>query len=205
MQTNSRARIPRPNADDRRSLPSLIALPVSVPGTALQSRRGGRYRPNPGDIHKQSIVLAMDSLVAVTGLCLSFMAHISAKDVSPGPGRRRSGPPPTDVEAAKRWILELNDSLDMLEEALSEGCLDRNVTIDTEGVSALSETLDQVPDFEDPGPGDAEICVHNMLSYWLEEISRRGWELFNICIMSVDCRQALKDFSTMNEMRYPVR
>ncbi|MDD4930187.1 MAG: hypothetical protein PHP85_13045 [Gallionella sp.] len=182
---------------NRRPLPTLIALPIpklaklyGPPGAACFQHplASKREEPKELDVHKAAILDAIDALRAVIELTLSFLKDGADYVMQP-------------VE----WILQLKSSLDDLEEALWGCCLEESVTIDTEGVDGLDSILDSVPDFDADFDETPDPFAKKMLLFWLDEIKRRGRELFDICIGSVDVCEAEHAFKTMKNLRYPVR
>jgi hypothetical protein len=162
-----------------RSLPTLVVLPVPA------SYRYGRHPhktyplPNQGDGHKQAVVHSLDSLCAIIDLTLSFLDSKTRSEY---------------LNDVKDWLRELRGNLDAVEDAMQCGCFDNGtVTIDTEGPSDLDNVLCSQPDPEGY-QRSLNSVTQRMLSFWLDEVERRGWELFNICIESVDCVRALELF-----------
>lgn len=183
-----------------RLLPTLIALPIPE----FRQRTLSKRLVCPSDIgktltsdqsgtkvidHRQfAIFLAIDALQAVIALTHSFL-----KDV------------PDNVTEPEEWLARLEEAINFLEDAVHLGLLDcdQHVTIETEGVDTLDEVLTQIPDFEECLNENLNFLSRKLLCFWLKEIERRGWELFHICISSVDVCQAGVAFQSIKELRYP--
>ena len=187
--------MPRPSRKPVRRLPTLITLPIPQfkrhnPPPPFSSGGTSRSRDiceaDPGDPHKHTIVLAIDSLCAVIDLTLSFL---TAK--------------PDYASDIIEWLLDLRGTLSALEEAIVNGCLDDDsISIDTEGPSDLDAVLSDCPELD---PDDfSDDCLYRLIFFWLEEIERRGYELLNICTMSVDCIAARNAFLQTANLHYPI-
>lgn len=162
----------------RRPLPTLIT--VQIP-EFKQRHRATRLRnhcstePEDVYVYKSAILNGSDSLRALIELVLSFLED-----------------GPDYVTGTTKWLKQLKDALDSLEEALASGYLGGDVTIETEGVSDLDAILDCVPEVEanfDEGP---DPFASKLLSFWQDEVKRRGWELINTCTLSLDVLAAAK-------------
>lgn len=185
-----------------RPLPKLIALPIPEfkqhaplkkygrPSSIQNALESNQSETNESDVHKSAIIAAIDALQSVIALTYSFL-----KDV------------PDNIAEPEEWLTQLGEAIDFLEEALRLGLLDpdQNVTIETEGVSSLDSTLTEMPEFEEYLDETVGPFSSKLLCFWLNEIERRGWELLNICIMSVDVIDAGRTFQMMKALRYPVR
>jgi hypothetical protein len=187
--------MPRPSHKPARRLPTIIALPIpqfNRHNPPLPFSRGGPStsrdicEADSGDPHKHTIILAIDSLCAVIDLTLSFFA---AK--------------PDYASDIIEWLLDLRGTLSVLEEAIVNGCLDdHSISIYTEGPSDLDAVLSDSPELD---PDDfSDDCLYRLIFFWLEEIERRGWELFNICIMSVDRIAARNAFLQTAKLHFPI-
>lgn len=184
-----------------RLLPTLIALPIPEfrkhalskrlvrPSDIERTLESNQSETKEIDVSKSAIFAAIDALQAVIALTHSFL-----KDA------------PDNVTEPEEWLARLAEVINFLEDALHLGLLDfeQHVTIETEGVDSLDEVLRQIPDFEEYFNENLNSLSRKLLCFWLNEIERRGWELFHICISSVDVCQAGLTFQTMKELRYPI-
>ncbi len=181
-----------------RPLPSLIALPIpQLPkrphGTGPRHPSGRPGQPDSQetrkvDIRGQAIMESMDALRAVIAVTESFIAD-----------------GPAYVQTVTEWLKLLKAAFDELEEGLDKGWLDGVVTIETKGVDSLDAALDATPDLDDADNEAIDIVARRCLTFWIEEIERRGRELFDICIVSVDVVAAQENFAAMRTLRYPVK
>ena len=193
----------------------MIALPLKqfkrkAPSGSPSTRgpKGAEHRvdilvPNAGESHQMAIVHSIDALSSVLELISSFLDDAGDKVSAP---RTRGGPASSQsyIVEARNWIIELRDALDQLEEDIRDGYLDKeDIRMDTEGVEGLDETLDRIPNLDDSDPAPPDTCTNKMLTFWLEEAKRRGRELVNICIKSVDYTEALKNFMAMKNFITP--
>lgn len=174
-----------------RSLPELIALPIGEylkhfpvakdpPGGRVSRIKPFEFPANP------AIPYAIDSLRSVMALTLNLI----------GDG------PSSHVLPVSHALNEVFVVLEMLEEELRGDCPGGIVTLETEGVEELTLYLDLAAQIEDRLT-DKSAQLSRFLKFWLLEIERRIRELFNILIMSVDCREAEKVFRTINTLNYP--
>ena len=177
-----------------RPLPTLLAIPIvqfnkSRPRRAIQSKNA-KLNPDdhaiPENPHKQAVEMSVDALRAVIAQTLKFL------NCKPSYG--------ADLI---QWLHDLNGALDVVEFAITDGGFyDYEINIDTEGPSDMDEVLCLVPELDSEDFPDK--CVLEMLSFWVDEITRRGWELFHILISSVDVIDARKAFLDVKSLRYPI-
>jgi hypothetical protein len=139
-------------------------------------------------IRDQAIMESMDALRAVMALTESF--------IHKGPAY---------VRDVSEWLAQLKSALEELEEGLSKGWLDGVVTIESDGVNSLDATLDATPDLDAADDDVIDIVAQRCLRFWIEEIKRRGRELVDICIVSVDVAEAKELFGVVRTMRYPIK
>lgn len=190
-----------PSISDR-ALPTLISLPIPKfkrRNSPVSKRSGPQFNikkpsinnkidtPNSSDPYTQAVTLAVDSLCAVIDLTLTFL-----------------NPKPTYAKNVVKWLLELRSTLDTFEASIQDICLDHDITIDTEGPSYLDDILGIIPDLNSDEDNFDE-CTRKLLSFWLDEIERRGWELFHISVNAMDLIDATKTFSEMASLRYPLK
>lgn len=184
----------RPSASKLRGLPTLIALPIPQFKRDSLPKPFGRLAPktilaNESDCdnpHKHAMALSIDALYSTIDLTLNFM---SCK--------------PSYAENITRWLLDFRNELNELENAIEQGWLDEpNITIDTEGVLGFEEILSASPDLDPEDFPDG--CTFKLIFFWLEEVKRRGWELFNISIKGVGEIEAHKVLLDIKALRYPI-
>jgi len=187
-----------------RPLPKLIALPMpdfkaaqfkAKPDTlGFKNRFANQKEIELKDvsIYKSAILSSVDELLAVIKLTLSFL-----KD---GPSYV------TELEA---WLSEMEGCLYALEEGVWRGDFDDEftVTMDTEGLMGFDDFLNGMPlleEIDDELETPPDSLASTLITFWLNEIKRRAWELINICISSVDVGGAEQTFQVMKSFHYPV-
>lgn len=187
-----------------RPLPKLIALPMpdfkaaqfkAKPDTlGFKNRFANQKEIELKDvsIYKSAILSSVDELLAVIKLTLSFL-----KD---GPSYV------TELEA---WLSEMEGCLYALEEGVWRGDFDDQfiVTMDTEGLMGFDDFLNGMPlleEIDDELETPPDSLARTLITFWLNEIKRRAWELINICISSVDVGGAEQTFQVMKSFHYPV-
>lgn len=178
--------MPSSNPEFRRHTVSKRLIRPSDIEKTLESNQSGTKEI---DVRESAIFAAIDALQAVIALTHSFL-----KDA------------PDNVTVPVEWLAQLEEAINFLEDALHLGLLnfEQHVTIETGGVDSLDEVLTQMPDFEEYLNENINSLSRKLLCFWLNEIERRGWELFHICISSVDVCQAGATFQSMKELRYPI-
>ncbi|MDP2762023.1 MAG: hypothetical protein Q8O64_16780 [Sideroxyarcus sp.] len=179
----------------KKRLPTLLALPIkdftsssiaisSGPRNPLKSRGAAPckvdFPENP------SIVLAIDSLRAVIELTLFFL---------------KDGPP-TTVTPIAEWLGSLKGELENLEDELvymSKAHVDSSMDVpDLYNFLYEEPSIKIIMELEN-------YELSNLLDFWLKEVHRRAEELYDICIMSVDCVDAENAFLAVSNLRYPLK
>jgi hypothetical protein len=186
----------------KKHLPTLLVLPIKDFTTSIVGKFPGKRNPlksqgaTPCKVEfseNPAIVLAIDSLRAVIELTLFFL---------------KDGPPATVTPIAE-WLEGLKGEIENLEgelEYVSKGPVDTQIDHSqlfdflyekSEG-SSLEEILEEVSE-------STGHKLSNLLDFWLQEVHRRAEELYDICIMSVDCVDAEKAFLAASNLRYPLK
>jgi len=169
-------------------MPTLIGLPIPA-----YSRKGIPISSfdspdcdDPNHVYKQAVLEAEQSLWALIEFVLSLLDEKSQT-----------------TSAAFRWLVDLQGELLNLEVAMQRGCLDvEPVCIDTEGVVEIDETLRLRPDLYAEDQQDSSLL--KLLEFWLDEISRRSYELINVCIRAVLWPEAGDTLKQQRLLAYPL-
>lgn len=105
------------------------------------------------------------------------------------------------------WFQDIGRALDEIEKATSKGWWETgSVTIDSDGVCDLDSALRDLPDLTGKfGRSAIDRCSSNLLMMWLDEVTRRGWEIISLAIMEVDVLDGERALGQLKSMRYPVR
>lgn len=170
------------------SMPTLIGLPI--PACKRKGISSASFESpecdDPDYVYKQAVLEAEQSMWALIQFVLSLLDEKSQATC-----------------AAFRWLVDLQGELEYLEIAMKTGCLDiEPVRIDTEGVDGIDEMLRLKPDLYADDQQDSSLL--KLLEFWLDEISRRGYELINVCIKAVLWLEARDTFKQQRLLAYPL-
>ena len=193
---------PKVKKPTKKQLPTLLVVPIKDFTVGINGKFPGRrnslkwqgaapckveFPENP------ALVMAIDSLRAVIELTLSFLSD---------------GPPATVTPIAE-WLEGLKGEIENLEgeiEYVSKAHIDTQIDhsqlfdflYEKSDGSSLEEILEEITE-------STGHKLSNLLDFWLKEVHRRAEEIYDICIMSVDCVDAEKAFLAASNMRYPLK
>lgn len=173
--------MPKPKQVDN-PLPDLPAL-VVIPTSGFEHPwRGRKDDPEVPESARVDILLAIASLLAMIDLAESFFSN-SKKD-----------------QPTLQNLGQLRKDLENLENAIIHEHFDSHPTIDTSELASIMDTADVLIETL---PGRSSSAGQAALRFFMEEIRRRAFEIFDISIMSISVLDAEKTFNMVNELPYP--
>lgn len=103
---------------------------------------------------------------------------------------------------AKAWLEQVQMAVDQLARSVSRGAFELQLmTVDDAELADLQEALEGRPPRKD---GQANY-PSTMLSFWLDEVERRGYELFHLAMGALTLLDAIEVSKQVSTCRYPLR
>ena len=119
--------------------------------------------------------------------------------------RQFIGEPIDEFRQIDEWLFELEAEMGILQEMLKGRSTEDNFEDFKNEAIELAETLRKMPFAEDFIENDLPIndVLIRFTDFWLKEASRRGWDVYYICIVALGLDEVIQTLTIVDNLRYP--